>query len=189
VWRKTLGTNVPIFSGADGSGNGLIDEADRLIWRANFGRTATGAGAAQTLALSETSTGDSHLVTASLQPDPLLTTASLRPDNEGVVADAAPVLDSNPRIPDPIIVHRRSLVAESDVGTVTRRRSSRPPMRGLAVAAASHDDGLVAWLASRSTWMRHDDSDMVWHRSNGDTFDCSDGRDATIDLALASLWE
>jgi parallel beta-helix repeat protein len=43
LWRKTLGTNVTRFAGADGDGSGVIDQADYLRWRANFGVVA-GAG-------------------------------------------------------------------------------------------------------------------------------------------------
>jgi hypothetical protein len=33
LWRSTFGTNVAAGSGADGSGNGVIDAADFVIWR------------------------------------------------------------------------------------------------------------------------------------------------------------
>jgi hypothetical protein len=39
VWRKSLGTSVIAFSGADGSGNGVVDEADYYAWRTNFDNT------------------------------------------------------------------------------------------------------------------------------------------------------
>ncbi len=46
VWRNTLGDSVAPFSGADGSGNGLIDQDDYDAWKANFGAVAAGAGSA-----------------------------------------------------------------------------------------------------------------------------------------------
>lgn len=45
LWRKTLGTEVPMFSGADGSGNGAIDPVDYSVWRQNFGDTGAAAAA------------------------------------------------------------------------------------------------------------------------------------------------
>jgi hypothetical protein len=52
LWRKTLGTTgVSAYSGADGDGDGTIDQDDYGIWRAHFGQSlpppaaATGAGA------------------------------------------------------------------------------------------------------------------------------------------------
>jgi hypothetical protein len=38
VWRKTLGSNVTAFSGADGDGDSRIDQDDHGVWRANFGQ-------------------------------------------------------------------------------------------------------------------------------------------------------
>jgi hypothetical protein len=46
VWRDALGDGAPRYSGPDGSGNGIIDDDDYLVWKANFGHTvAPGAGA------------------------------------------------------------------------------------------------------------------------------------------------
>jgi hypothetical protein len=39
VWRKTLGNSVAIYTGADGSGDGIVGPEDHNVWRANFGRT------------------------------------------------------------------------------------------------------------------------------------------------------
>jgi hypothetical protein len=39
MWRETLGAQVTPFSGADGNGNGLVDEADYEVWRSQFGQT------------------------------------------------------------------------------------------------------------------------------------------------------
>jgi hypothetical protein len=38
VWRRTLGTSVSPFGGADGDGDGVIDTDDYGVWRNNFGR-------------------------------------------------------------------------------------------------------------------------------------------------------
>jgi hypothetical protein len=35
-WRETLGSFVTNFAGADGSGNGIVDDADLSVWRSNF---------------------------------------------------------------------------------------------------------------------------------------------------------
>lgn len=39
VWRDSLDSNVPGFSGADGDGNGRIERSDYDVWRANYGHT------------------------------------------------------------------------------------------------------------------------------------------------------
>ena len=52
VWRKTLGTNVTRYAGADGDGSGKIDQADYLRWRADFAAVAA-AGTALTSTIPE----------------------------------------------------------------------------------------------------------------------------------------
>jgi hypothetical protein len=42
AWRDTLGQNVSMGTGADGSGNGSVDAADYDFWRARFGNMAPG---------------------------------------------------------------------------------------------------------------------------------------------------
>jgi G8 domain len=40
IWRNTLGDRLSVtYAGADGSGNGIIDQADYDIWRARFGNS------------------------------------------------------------------------------------------------------------------------------------------------------
>jgi len=45
LWRKTLGTAVTRFAGADGDGSGVIDQADYTKWRSGFGGPIPAAGA------------------------------------------------------------------------------------------------------------------------------------------------
>jgi len=61
VWRKTLGTNVTLFSGADGNGSSVIDQPDYSVWRTNFGETlppGSGAIAASDFAIASASDRD-----------------------------------------------------------------------------------------------------------------------------------
>jgi hypothetical protein len=44
IWRKTKGSNVLQYAGADGSGNSKIDDADYDVWRGNFGASSSGSG-------------------------------------------------------------------------------------------------------------------------------------------------
>ncbi|HVT30107.1 MAG TPA: choice-of-anchor Q domain-containing protein [Lacipirellulaceae bacterium] len=37
VWRKTIGDDVPQYSGADGNGTSMVDAGDYAVWRASFG--------------------------------------------------------------------------------------------------------------------------------------------------------
>lgn len=44
LWKKTNGSVVPLYSGADANGNARIDDGDIALWRTNFGRTVAGSG-------------------------------------------------------------------------------------------------------------------------------------------------
>jgi len=44
-WRDTFGQSVTYFAGADADGNGLVDQADFEVWRANFMPPSTAATA------------------------------------------------------------------------------------------------------------------------------------------------
>lgn len=46
VWRNTVGENVPNGDGADGDGNGVIDEVDYTVWTLYFGATSSTPGTA-----------------------------------------------------------------------------------------------------------------------------------------------
>lgn len=47
VWRDQLGAGVASFSGADGNGNGVVDQSDYLLWKKHFGDTAPAAATSQ----------------------------------------------------------------------------------------------------------------------------------------------
>jgi poly(beta-D-mannuronate) lyase len=55
VWRKTVGTQVTAWSGADANGDTNIDSADYAIWKANFGDTS-GSGAIESAEVPEPAT-------------------------------------------------------------------------------------------------------------------------------------
>jgi endonuclease I len=58
TWRKTINQPVAIFSGADGSGNGIVDSLDYDVWRTHFGQTASGSG------------GGSSIIANAVVPEP-----------------------------------------------------------------------------------------------------------------------
>ena len=45
LWRKTMGADVPQYSGADGNGSSKIDDADYDVWRGHFGAPASASAA------------------------------------------------------------------------------------------------------------------------------------------------
>jgi hypothetical protein len=44
VWRKTFGSTVPQWSGADGNGDTYVDEDDYQVWSKNLGSSLSGTG-------------------------------------------------------------------------------------------------------------------------------------------------
>jgi hypothetical protein len=48
IWRRTQGSTVTAFSGADGNGDTLVNGDDYGVWTANFGDTLPGGGGAIT---------------------------------------------------------------------------------------------------------------------------------------------
>jgi hypothetical protein len=55
VWRDSRGrSGLTPYSGADGSGNGTVDNVDRAVWAAHFGRTLPPLGAASGASSADT---------------------------------------------------------------------------------------------------------------------------------------
>jgi hypothetical protein len=89
LWRKTLNANVTPLSGADGDGDGRIDQDDLVVWKSHFDQSlAAGGGlgeAASDILPQETSTlADNHAV-AAVEPQP----AHLSVEKPGAVASSA----------------------------------------------------------------------------------------------------
>ncbi len=55
LWRKNVGKYVTQYNGADGSGNGIIDQSDFNVWRSHFS-APPGSGAGPTSAIPEPAT-------------------------------------------------------------------------------------------------------------------------------------
>lgn len=47
IWRDQLGASVESFNGADGNGNGKVDQPDYLLWKKHFGDSAPAAASSQ----------------------------------------------------------------------------------------------------------------------------------------------
>lgn len=58
VWRQTLTNSITPYDGADGSGNGLVDQSDFAVWKSQFGKTQS--------AISANTSGVEHAITLSV---------------------------------------------------------------------------------------------------------------------------
>jgi hypothetical protein len=81
VWRKSMGSNVTAYSGADGDGSGTVDQADLGVWRAQFGKVlappGTGSGTTEVSALAEPEPQQTIVVSA-LPSDAVFTSLGQR---------------------------------------------------------------------------------------------------------------
>jgi hypothetical protein len=68
VWRKAAGTLVKPFAGADGDGNGVVNQDDYRVLRAHFGESLPGLGHSETAAIASVPRSES-VVDASLKPE------------------------------------------------------------------------------------------------------------------------
>jgi hypothetical protein len=58
AWRANFGRSVEVELSADGNGDGAVDAADYAVWRNNQGATSTGGGAALTQTVSAENVSD-----------------------------------------------------------------------------------------------------------------------------------
>lgn len=89
LWRRTLGSSVLPFSGADGDGDGVVDADDYAVWRSHFGNSLPGSGSVTSsssvaLAASGSSTGNA-LPTTALPLTSVTTVPSPEPSLAGLV--------------------------------------------------------------------------------------------------------
>jgi uncharacterized delta-60 repeat protein len=88
LWRKTLTTTVPAYSGADGDGDTTVDPDDHGTWRAHFGNTLpSGSGTGSNDGSERSNTVAVNLFSASLTnvSDP----AATFPGKANVIGESA----------------------------------------------------------------------------------------------------
>jgi hypothetical protein len=194
-----LGTTVTPWSGADGNGDGVVEEADYELWRANFGRTV----AVGTNTLTSTIAAADPPVVSAAEPLAEAATAHALPINVTVENDVAPMppldladvrVTAMPSESADTSAHttQSQFLPLHDFKSVTRMQiADSSAVRHVAKSeVGSHDDGLVAWLVSCSNGLRHAAADMEWQhlRVNAKPHDRSNQFDDSIYLAIASLW-
>jgi hypothetical protein len=145
---------VTSFSGADGDGNGIVEQADLTVWRSHYGQTFPGSGSGSVMAHVAAGSGAEAQSVQVSEPVPV--TAAARP----VSTEQAPV--STQVASDVSVATTRdsaklsvgsmqvfeivgvNTVIEHDATVLERTSESTPPS----------DLGLLAWLAASSVGER-----------------------------------
>jgi serralysin len=172
----------------DYNGNGVVDTADYVlwrnggplqndltpgvqpgdynVWRAHFGRTVA-AGSGEVEAGSGEQGAGSH------------------PEGTRLGAGSATLVGVNAADPHPLDSSR-----PLPKGEVEERREHRPERRGALVADRSHDEALVAWLASRSAVLEQR-SPTAFAKSLGEIYlrEYAGPSIDEIDLAFATVFD
>ena len=134
VWRKTLNQGVARYSGADGDGDGTVDQDDFNVWRANFGNTLSpGAGSGSVVALGNPGRGVRQSLPASKWyrevTVPLLS-SSPKQESKPLLPKSCRCRSSHSSLPGrPLMSSRRSLAQPR------RRRRNRSTSRSSAGAS------------------------------------------------------
>jgi hypothetical protein len=160
LWRRANNTAVPPNTGADGNGDGIVDQADHEVWSANFGNTSTGSGGGGAAA---------------------------------VVADGGLETDGTEQVlPSVLEPQRRALEAAPSLAFVNPSTASPRTHRVLSSkryllpAGASLDEGLVAWLATRSGPARRECDAAGWDNaaSESDDYELTPQLVGALDVAF-----
>jgi hypothetical protein len=143
LWRAMLGSNVPVYTSADGSGDGVVGPEDHDVYIAHFGQTYPGAGsgggeqsaARRQRGASRSRPSDEGLRLEGWRGDPMSHV-------EGRTSKAAL---------DLILEGLAELVGRFGPGTSTvLDRVVAPGSAAAMSTVGGHDSALVEWLASRS---------------------------------------
>jgi hypothetical protein len=185
MWRKTSGkSGLALYSGADGNGDGTINQYDYAVWRAHFGETLSPPGAGSGLSGATSSEVAVALVHESTGTEDLDRLAIDQP-SQTVVSRGTSVEGLGLKQPK-----NRSYAFASASLPFTRVRSAvrRPLSSVRTIAASRHDDGLVAWLALQpSTQRQLEDSASAKTGESKDTDDASDAQMDCLEEVFAQL--
>jgi len=151
LWRKTLGSQVTSSSGADGDGNGIVQQADLPVWRSHFGQIYSGSGSGSGLATNAAASGAetqtveiSEQIPAATSGEPLsMEQAYLRSQ---VASNVATSDSAKSPIGSMQVFELLGPTSASEHDTTVIERPSESTSRS--------DLGLLAWLAGSSVGER-----------------------------------
>jgi hypothetical protein len=188
VWRKTLGSNIDNYSGADGSGNGTVGPEDYDIWRANFGNALPIHAGSEVEFVQDQPQRELAMRIAS-QVDVNKTAASI---GSGFLGQPLEVKRQNTTAIETSLAIESLYGAQDQLIAGTTSEISRP-LREKALSqrstirAITHrkDEAIVAWL-SRTSYRDVTVNDMA-NVGHDEMVVARDSQVQSIDRAMASL--
>jgi hypothetical protein len=181
LWRTMLDQSVAAYTGADGSGNGIVGPEDHGVWAANFGEVLpAGAGnGAQVARLKET-----------VQSGTVAGTAWGEDASPGSDAVGSPVVISERRGNARLVAQLsrgEAVTVASTAGNAGRRIGSRLAANGL-LHVEPRDAALLNWVASRlgGNYVGEDERDESFAHEEWSNESSSSLFDA-VDVAIENL--
>ncbi len=161
IWQRSLGaTDLPVFSDADGNGDGVVGQGDYDVWRENFGNTFSGVASADVILSEMASMGsETSAIVVDDEWNPRTFTSEYGVSQK--VHDVQKSLDL--QLEDLLSARAQaSRRAGLDVHAVVRPSSTASSL------AALYDEALIDWRElRRGVRLQHDD--LV--RPSGDKHD------------------
>ncbi len=125
MWRKTQGSSVPQYSGADGDGDSMIGSGDYMVWRSHFGQTFPGAATATSADQTSANVAQSALGGASVAAAAF---ASLAKSNDSETAAK-------------LVLKRGPAASESELAIELLLATEGSYARNLALTVGAMQDG------------------------------------------------
>jgi subtilisin-like proprotein convertase family protein len=204
IWRRTSGTTVPAYSGADGDGDGTIDADDLVVWRANFGKTMPGSGAGSGSALAAGASGG--MATPESQPVAVGGSVGTAPgagsgDAGGVAFAGGGGDTSAPSGESSGMARSASSASQAPAatpsaptggfafafavtGTSASSSSSRPVLGGEVASSSTTDNALLAWLDQSTGSVGLPSDEDAPFEAEGDVADEADAAFEALVVAL-----
>jgi len=180
LWRKTVGTSVASYTGADGSGNASVGQEDYGVWRSHFGQTlpAPGAGSGSLALTSEPIAAPTNVPQSAIAKN---RSKSLE-EVVGITSTDSEIVHSS--------LFATAAPINSPSATLGRVRQEHVRDGGLLSTTVRQDAGLLAWLSTRSA--ERFDNSRVWaeeghDRSPDDGDQYHDAVDSVFDDLSVSL--
>ena len=190
LWRNMLGTTgLPVYSGADGDGNGAIGQGDYNVWRAHFGQTTANASA---LSVTNSDGIQLNAISDTIPSDDAdLTIADSMSANMVVLTNSGAKLEapaeSDTRSDVAKFVRNWDSIAEWKSIDASGKFANHFSGQDIASSRLLRENALAAWMESRSIERRNSLLDFDTYFGEGSDANSNDDNCQCVDLAMEGL--